>query len=262
MHTGVLSHAQVRTHVIGHLTCVVDLSARAAPLLRVLKISIAVPKYLGRGIDTDRDDQAHADNNHVLFNGNTPILDLTNYGMPWCSFAPSRLTGLRVRNLAAPIQLTMAELKIVLGHMPDPIQLHLENALRSGPPSSPCQDSEKLHLRSLSRLRIRAPLSDIVSILCYVEISSTTEVRSGCHQKTRPGADDFVLLCSLSVARRIREHGHLHRPHSRNSHSKLGKADAIRSQRFGSDRDFYDFSLWMSMEDSSLDTPLVVDVHP
>ena len=60
-------------------------SSRAVPLLRVLKISIAVSERLSQRKDSDKDEQAHADNDRVLFNGDAPMLresGLTQYGMP------------------------------------------------------------------------------------------------------------------------------------------------------------------------------------
>jgi hypothetical protein len=173
------------------------LSSRAVPLLRILKITI---KPLDNSMDSSKHKKAQAVNDHIIFNGDTPMLrelELTNCDMPWHSPTLGGLTALRLSNLATSVQLTMAELRVVLDHSPDLVQLHLENALRSGPPGFTYPDSKKLHLLSLARLHITAPFSEILTLLSYVEIPFMTQVRLECRQTTYPHADDFVPFCSI-----------------------------------------------------------------
>ena len=144
--------------------------------------------------------EAQAVNDHILFYGNTSMLrelELTNCDMPWYSPTLGGLTTLRLSNLATSVQLTMAELRVVLDHSPDLVQFHLENVLRSGPPGFTCQDSKKLHLPSLARLLITAPFSEILTLLPYVEIPLTTQVKLKCCQITPLRADDFIPFCSF-----------------------------------------------------------------
>ena len=173
-------------------------SSRAAPLLRILKITIQEPETLGKSMDSSKQEQAQ--NDHILFNGDTPMLrelGLTNYDMPWYSPSLGGLTTLQLCNLATSVQLTMTELRAVLDRSPHLVELDLENALRSGLSSSTYQDSEKLHLSSLTRLLITAPFPEILTFLSYVKVPSTTQVRLACHQRTHPRADDFIPFCSF-----------------------------------------------------------------
>ena len=173
------------------------LSSWVVPLLRILKITIE-PR--GESLDSSKHKQAQAVNEHILFNGDTPMLrelELINCDMPWYSPTLGGLTTLQLSNLATSVQLTMAELRVLLDCSPDLVQLHLENALRSGASSSTCQDSKKLHLPSLARLLITAPFSEILALLSYVEIPLTAQVRLKCRQRTHPRADDFIPFCSF-----------------------------------------------------------------
>lgn len=237
------------------------LFSRAAPLLRILKISI---KPLDRSVDSGkrrRKQPVQAVDDHILFNRDTPMLrelELTNFGMPWCSLTLDGLTTLRLCNLAASARLTIVELKTILCRMPDLVKLHLENALRRGPSGSRCQDSEKLCLPSLARLFIRAPLLEIVSILSYVELPPTTQVRLGCHQKTPPSGDDFILFISL-----------LSQWFGASTHTTTSlPIRAIAIERCRNRMHFvfsalkYDCDGWMSIHDFCSKTPLIVDVNP
>ncbi|KAF8551987.1 hypothetical protein OG21DRAFT_1444288 [Imleria badia] len=161
----------------------------SAPLLRILKIT-------NEKEDSGKHEPAEAVNDYVLFNGYTPMLrelELTNYSIPWW---PGGLTNLRLRNLATPARLTMAELRVILARSPDLIQLHLENALRRSGRNS-CQDCEKLHLPSLTRLSITAPFSEIIALLSCVDIPLAAQLRLQCQQINHLPADDFIPFCTF-----------------------------------------------------------------
>jgi len=167
-------------------------------------------------VDLGKREQAQAVNDYYFFNGNTLILHelgLANYNVPWCSPTLGGLSTLWLCNLASSIQLTITELRTVLGWTLDLVQLHLENVLRSSPTGSSSHDSEKLHLPSLVHLLITAPFSGIHTLSSYVEIPSMVQVRLTCQRGTRTRADDSAL-CSCSGSVRPRQ-GKLFHPHSR-----------------------------------------------
>ena len=85
--------------------------------------------------------------------------------------------------------------RVILERSPDLVQLHLENALRSG--GNFYQDCEKLHLPSLVRLSITAPVSEITTLLSYVDIPLMAQVRLRCQQSNRSRADDFIPFCTF-----------------------------------------------------------------
>lgn len=155
---------------------ILSLLSSPAPLLQTLQISVERPNYLG----------GTALVQGVLFDGYTPALrklELINYAFPLTSPTLCGITSLRLRDLGASFQPTLASLMIALSRMQDLAHLYLENALPSARTSSVDQsfgNSGKISFPKLSRLSIVAPFTTVVLLLSCFDIPLTTEVRLRC----------------------------------------------------------------------------------
>lgn len=174
---------------------ILSLLSSPAPLLQTLQISVEKSNYLGE----------NALVSGVLFDGYTPALrklELVNYAFPLTSPALRGLTTLRLRDLGASFQPTLASLMTALSRMQDLAHLYLENALpsaRTSPINQSFKDPQQLSFPNLSRLSIVAPFTTVVLLLSCLDIPLKTQVRLRCCFE--PHAEDHSPIYPLLAKR-------------------------------------------------------------
>ena len=174
---------------------ILSMFSSGAPLLQTLRVCVERSNYLAEPALVSG----------PLFQGDIPALrklELTNYAVPLSSLTLCRLTTLRLRDLGASCQLTLAELQVALSRMQNLAHLHLENALPSairGPTGWSFEGPDKLSFPRLSRLSVVAPFSTVVLLLSCLDIPLKTDVRLRCCFEA--GLDDRTQLYPLLAKR-------------------------------------------------------------